>query len=245
MSTNKTDPKDFTQIAGIPSSENIRRDIAENEEDILLAFSRGKDSIATWIALLESGIRPERIHPYHMYGVPDLQFVEDSLKYFEDVFQRRIRRYPHPSLIRILKNMVFQPPEHLATIEQARLREITYEDTTDAIRQDCGISPDALAADGVRSSDSIIRRIAFSRYGAVKRHLKKFSPIWDWKIYHVRKAVEDWGIEWPIDYEWFGRSFDGFDYRFLEPISRHAPEDFQQILKWIPLADMELIRYEL
>jgi hypothetical protein len=40
----------------------------------------------------------------------------------------------------------------------------------------------------------------------------------------------------------FGRSFDGIDYRFLEPISRLYPEDYQRILQDFPLADLELFR---
>ncbi|MFD6070295.1 hypothetical protein [Amycolatopsis lurida] len=49
----------------------------------------------------------------------------------------------------------------------------------------------------------------------------------------------------PIDYEWYGRSFDGLDYRFIEPLSRHAPEDYARALDWFPLAELELLRHDL
>jgi hypothetical protein len=51
------------------------------------------------------------------------------------------------------------------------------------------------------------------------------------------------GIALPVDYEWFGRSFDGIDYRFIEPLSRHAAEDYRRVLDWFPLAELELMRH--
>jgi hypothetical protein len=42
------------------------------------------------------------------------------------------------------------------------------------------------------------------------------------------------------EYEWFGRSFDGIDWRFLAPIKQHAPDDYARILDWFPLADLEV-----
>ncbi len=42
-----------------------------------------------------------------------------------------------------------------------------------------------------------------------------------------------------------GHSFDGLDYRFIEPLSRHAPEDYTRDLDWFPLAELELLRHDL
>lgn len=55
-------------------------------------------------------------------------------------------------------------------------------------------------------------------------------------------AISAEGIGLPPDYEWFGRSFDGLDHRFLAPLSEHAPADYQRVLRWFPLADLELAR---
>lgn len=77
-------------------------------DTILLAFSRGKDSIAAWISLRDSKLF-KRIIPIYLYLVPGLNFEEDDLKYFEDVFQTHIMQLPHPSLYRMMFNNVFQP----------------------------------------------------------------------------------------------------------------------------------------
>ena len=40
----------------------------------------------------------------------------------------------------------------------------------------------------------------------------------------------------PVDYEMFGRSFDGIDYRFISPIKERFPDDYARILEWFPMA---------
>ena len=48
----------------------------------------------------------------------------------------------------------------------------------------------------------------------------------------------------PIDYDLFGRTFDGLDYRFIKPISENLPDDFELIRRWFPGVDLEMMRYE-
>ena len=80
------------------------------------------------------------------------------------------------------------------------------------------------------------------RYGPMKEAHRKVSPIWDWRKATAFARIAAEGVELSSDYEWFGRSFDGLDYRFVEPLSRHAPEDYQRLLDWFPLAELEIVR---
>lgn len=242
---NKRGGEDAIEIAGVKSSAEIRQELIDSGDPVLLAFSGGKDSISAWLAMLDSGMPPERIYPYYLYGVPGLKFTEKTINDFEDFFGRRIVRYPHPSLYRLLNNLVFQPPQRRAVIEAARLPDIDYQDVTNAIQEDLGIGPGLWILDGVRAADSIIRRISIKRHGPMKFDSRKVSPVWDWKISDVRNAFAYHKVPWPIDYEWFGRSFDGVDRRFVEPISKFAPEDWETIKFWFPLVEMELFRDEL
>ena len=238
------------EIQGVRSGADIRAELAQ-EEAVLLAFSGGKDAICAWLALRDSGVK---VIPYYMFLVPDLQFVEGTMAYFEDYFGTRIARYPHPSLYRWLNSYTFQPPERLATIEAAQLPEPDYDMMVDAICTDHGLTPrKTWVADGVRAADSIVRRVSIKRHGPMKWSNHKVSPIWDWQIADIREAMSTghglgWTgdvnpVKWPVDYEWFDRSFDGLDYRFLAPLKEHAPDDFQRVLDWFPLAEMELIRH--
>lgn len=214
-------------------------DIRQQTDTILVAFSRGKDSIAAW---LECRKHFPRIVPYFMYGVPGLEFVEDSLQYFERFFGQRIIRVPHPSLYRKLNALVFQPPERCRAIADMDLPNFDYFDMQNEIRRDLKLGDECYTASGVRSADSPIRLLSIKKHGAINHTKRQFFPIWDWRKDRLVKEITSAGCELPIDYEMFGRSFDGIDYRFLEPISRYFPRDYQRILEWFPLADLEIER---
>lgn len=228
------------EIEGVRPSADIRAELAGAGEPVLLAFSCGKDALAAWVALRDAGVA---VVPYYMYYVPGLRFVEDSLDRFEQTFGQRVARYPHPSLYRWLNAFTFQAPERLAIIEAAMLPEPSYEQIVHLIREDHGLPATTWVADGVRAADSPVRRMSIKTHGPMKSGRRKVSVVWDWRKADVMAALVSADIELPPDYEWFGRSFDGIDRRFLEPLSVHAPEDFARILDWFPLADLELVRH--
>lgn len=234
-----------TVIRGRPPSTEIRAQLAEEGRPVLVAFSGGKDAIATELALREAGIETRLAYLYLVPGGREsgLAFVEDGLDRLEQQLGKRIVRYPHPSIYRLLNALVFQPPERCAIIEAARLPEPSYEEVWDLIREDMGLPADTWVADGVRAADSIVRRASFVRHGVMKPKGRKVSPIADWLKAEVMEIIDRHKVDLPVDYEWFGRSFDGIDYRFLEPLSRHAPDDYRRVLDWFPLAEMELIRH--
>lgn len=237
-----------TKIKNQPPSTEIRAKLKATGDPVLVAFSGGKDAIATNLALRDAGIPTHLAYLYYIPGQTPgttLQFVENSLAALEDSFQQRIHRYPHPSFWRWLNNFVFQPPERLAIIEAAQMPTPTYDQMWNMIRDDLGLDKQTYVADGVRAADSIVRRASLSKHGCIKPTSRKVSPIADWLQGEVYQRIADAGIALPIDYEWFGRSFDGIDYRFLKPIKDHAPKDYEQILHWFPLADMELARKEI
>lgn len=235
-------------IPGVPSSAEIRQTLADEGKPVCVAFSGGKDCIAAELALQDAGVET---HLAHLYLIPGkepgttLGFIEDGLKALEDQWQKPVHRYPHPSLYRWLVNLVFQPPERCAVIEAANIVVPTYEQTWSLIRQDLGLGADTWVADGVRAADSLVRRASVKHHGAMKPRSMKVSPIWDWLTKPTFDYIEDHGVALPVDYELFGRSFDGIDYRFLAPVKERFPEDFERILEWFPLAELELIRNEL
>ena len=229
-----------TFIEGRPPSAEVLAQLKAEGRPVLLSFSRGKDSIAAWVAMRDAGIP---VVPFYLYSVPGLMdFERESLAYFEDVFGTRIPRYPHPGMYRQLRSLVFQPPERWRIIQKANLPSLTHEQVDAAVRKDHGLSADTWVADGVRAADSLNRRGMIARHGPFRARAGKVSPIWDLLKTETMALVHGSGIRLPIDYEWFGRSFDGIDLRFLGPLAEHAPDDFQKILTWFPLADLELFR---
>ena len=228
-----------TVIRNQGTSLEVREKLAAEGRPVLLAFSCGKDSIAAWLALEEAGIE---VIPAYLYYVPGLRFVDNELDYFEQRFQTRIHRYPHPSFYRWVNNAVYQAPERLRFIEAAKLPTPTYEQEWDLIRDDLGLPRDTWCADGVRAADSIQRRGAFVQHGYFRARSHKVSPIGDWLKGEVLDCIGAQGVRLPIDYEWFGRSFDGIDKRFTSVLKRVAPDDFDLLRQWFPLLEADHVR---
>ena len=216
--------------------------VRARQTETMLAFSTGKDAIAAWLAIRD---RFERVHPYYLYLVPGLEFVDESLAYYERFFGVKITRLPHPSLHRWLAGgFTFQPPERLAVIQQAELPLHDYADIRKVMIEDHGLQPDMLVADGVRAADSPMRRVAIKRHGSISAKHGRYHPIWDWLKADLIECFRRSGVKLPQDYQMFGRSFDGLDARFLVPLKRHRPADYRRVLDWFPLAELSVWRWE-
>jgi len=224
----------------IPSSDQIIETIMRETDTVLLAFSCGKDSISAWLHL-----RPHfNVIPFYMYLVPDLEFVEKSLLYYESFFSTRIMRVPHPSLYRMLNALVFQPPERYPVIKSLGLPNFDYNDLHESIREDLS-RPGCFVATGVRAADSPERLSAVKTHGPISQSKRQFWAIWDWKIARVVETLKSSGIQLPIDYDLFGRTFDGLDARFTSVIKDRLPNDYKTILEWFPFVELELMRKDL
>lgn len=228
-----------TVIKGQPTSKEVLQRLADLHEPVALSFSCGKDSIAAWLAMREYDIE---IVPVYFWLVPDLKFVDEELAYFEDFFGTHIYRYPNPSFYRLISNLVHQTPERLRAIEAANLPIPDCQQEWDIIMDELGLPRKTWKADGVRAADSLNRRSSFVRHGVMKESNRKVSPIADWLKAEVMGIIDRYGVKLPIDYEIFGRSFDGIDYRFIEPMREHLPDDFERIVEWFPFCVTDLIR---
>ena len=225
------------------NGEEVIEDIRSRTSDSLLAFSCGKDSIASWLAIRD---KFENIVPFYMYLIPgNLSFIEESLQYYEDFFDTRIVRMPHDSLYRMLNNHVFQPPERQTIIQLLDLQEPNREETATAVAYDNGLDHETVyTAIGVRQNDSIQRRLSIQKHGAINHNMRHYYPIFDWSKQKLIDEIKKAKVKLPVDYNLFGRSFDGLDLRFIYQIKKHYPADYQKILEWFPLVEVEIYRYE-
>jgi 3'-phosphoadenosine 5'-phosphosulfate sulfotransferase (PAPS reductase)/FAD synthetase len=213
----------------------------------LLAFSRGKDSIAAWLELRESGLFKE-IVPFHLNLIPVMRFIEESLDYFEDVFKTRIIRLPHVSFYRMLGNCVLQPPERIETIRRLgfdQCTRFTYDHVRRWLAEDLGWDEAATwTANGVRAADSPRRRIHIVKCRGRNHSQKQFYPVFDYRKADVMAVIERNGIRLPIDYEIFRpkpRTFDGIDWRFVGPLRKHLPKDYERLKFWFPLVEIDCL----
>lgn len=228
-----------TLIKGQPTGAEVIGRLKAEGRPVLLAFSCGKDSLAAWCALRDAGIE---VIPAYLWYLPHLSFVDEELEHYERLFGTRIHRYPHPSFYRMVAEGIDQTPARLRTIAELDIMEPSYEDTWAAIKDDLGLPQDTWVADGVRAADSIVRRASFVRNGVMKRTTHKVSPIADMLKAELMDLLDRHGVDLPCDYRIWGRSFDGIDYRFVEPMSRELLEDYAYLKRWFPLVDVELVR---
>lgn len=223
-----------------PGEEIVKQVRKETGKKTLLAFSTGKDSIAAMLAIRDTF----DVIPVYFYLIPGMEFVEESLAYYErELFGRPIVRMPHPALYRWLNSYVYQPPHRAPVIDAARLPEFDYRDVHDLVREKFD-APDALCATGVRAADSPMRRVSIMQHGAILKSKGEYFPVWDWKKARLVQELAKSGVKLPIDYRIWGRTFDGLDARFLVPLKKHFPRDFARVLEWFPLAEADVFRAE-
>lgn len=217
------------------------RAVAKQQKKTLLAFSTGKDAVAAYLAIKDHF---DEVVPYYLYLVPGLEFVDEQIDMYERQFGFRVTKLPHPSVHRLLNNFIFQPPQNCAVIEDAELPNFDYTDIQRAMCHLHKLPKKTLVADGVRAADSPMRRIAISTHGSISYKQMKYHPVWDWKKADLLNCFKRHNVKLGVDYKIFGRSFDGIDLRFLLPIKKHFPSDYQRILEFYPLADLEVFRWE-
>ena len=228
---------DGTPLSGI----DVIRTIQDETDTVLMSFSCGKDSLAAWLA-----IRPyfKRIVPYYLWLVPGLEFVEESLRYYEEYFQTHIIRLPHPSFWRQMNNFVWQSPERCQVIEAANMPPFDYDDLNRIMIEVYDLPAETFCVSGVRAVDSPVRWSSMKKHGSINWNRRYCYPIWDMRKEELIATLTRHGVKLPVDYAMFGRSFDGVDYRFLKPLKEHYPADYERILEWFPMARFEMMRYE-
>lgn len=222
----------------------------ERTDHVLVGFSTGKDSIATWHRLREYWPK-ENLHPYFLYLSPHMGMVERSIRYYEREFGVHITRLPNRSVFRFLNDGVLQTPANLPIIWGANLHDFTYPDIYDLIADNLGLTDEMpWVAHGVRSADSPMRRMLLMKHGPWRPNERVFYPIHDWYVRYDPKRPETkgrniadclkaTGTKLPVDYRIYGRSFDGIDHRFTAPLREHFPEDYEALRDLYPLIGLD------
>ncbi|SHG90654.1 hypothetical protein [Bradyrhizobium erythrophlei] len=235
-------------MAGLDSIKHLRGDdlIAEYKErygdKTLIAFSRGKDSIAAALALRD---KIEMI-PFHYDDVPGLELIDESIAYYEkNLFGRRILRMPNPAFYKHLREGMFQPIRRSQTLAASSIPHLNHADVVQMVKDQEGIEGDILSATGVRALDNAIRFLSIRKHGPIRSGAGNWAPIWDWSKQRLMDEIEKSGISLPPDYTFLPRSLDGFSYLYLIPLRKHYPRDYERILEWFPIAEAELLRYEI
>ncbi len=210
-------------------------------DTLILAFSRGKDSLSAWLSLRERF----NIIPFYGYMVPGgLSYERESLDYYERYFGQHIYRFPHPLFWSNINDLVFQPPQRVGVIRAIDFPNYTNMELARVVAGLNGVN-DPLVVFGYRAGDSPRRRLLVLREGPIGvTGLRYFWPIWDWNMERVAQALHSAGVALPYDYQLWGRSLTAIDYQFAQVIRAQLPDDWNKLLEWYPLLEAEIYRHE-
>lgn len=223
------------------NSDELCQQIAERTNGVtLLRFSCGKDAIASYIQLKRYF---HTIVPIYHYLHPDLDFINKSLSYYEDIMGKKIIRVPNQMLYKHLNSGLFQTKKSWNHVIKMAIPNFDNDDVNGYVKDDLNLDQSILTAVGVRAADSLNRWRTINKYGAVNEKRQTFYPVYDWDIERLVKEIKQAKIKLPVDYKIWGKSFDGLDYRFIKPLKDHFPNDYEKLKELFPLIDVEILRY--
>lgn len=222
------------------TSEKLCKYVADKYDGkCYLSFSCGIDSIACFYQLKKYF---EKIVPVYMYCVPNLEFVERQLNYFENKFDTKIYRFPHPQTVVLLMQSAYNYKHNsISKFFNGYNHDAIYQ----IIKSAYNLQNDYFIAIGNKQNDNPMRRMSLKKWGSMNLNRKTFYPIFDWSDQQVANIINENNCKVPIDYKIFGRSFDGLVYRFMLPLKKYFPNDYAKIKEYFPLIDLEIERSKL
>lgn len=209
-------------------------------EKVTIGFSLGKDSLACACVLKQLGIK---YIPFYFFHIPNLEFVNDQIDLYSNIFDIEIIQMPHPMLYDNLRHQDFMDKQTADYIAGFDIPKMTFDSMINAYLKENG-SPKLFDIVGMRAAESFNRRKFFERVGGIDELKNKIYPIWNWKKADVLQLLANNKVPLSADYKIWNRSFDGLKYQFLFGVKKHYPKDFIKIKEYFPLIDLELKRYE-
>ena len=230
-----------------PATDALCAEIAKKSHGVcFLGFSRGKDSICTWLQLTKFF---RRIIPFHVTPVPGLSYVDAALDYYEDMMNNtHILRLIDGGVYGNLMFNIYQ------TLQQSYELQIKYADyfkeydnldIIDRLRLEFHL-PNAWCAFGITASDSIDRRIYVMNVAGKNKGNKSFYPCYDWEHDAILDTVEKSGLLLPSEYKYTKHSMTSYPCATYNKIWReHYPADYAKMLSIFPFMEAKTFREDL
>lgn len=223
-----------------PETEELCKKIAKKSKGVcLLLFSRGKDSLYSYLQLRKYF---KKIIPIHCASVPGMKHVKDTLDYYESILTTidgtpvRILRMVGEEVPMALARGMYQTPDMLDGLEDLEVDDFSKLDILEVVRKELGL-PRCWCAVGINACDSIDRRIYCKKYHGMNKNNLTFYPCWDHCKADIILALQECGVQLSGEYRWTSRSMGGVPSATFGKIWReHYPEDYETYLSIYPLA---------
>ena len=165
-----------------------------------------------------------------MYIVPDLEFQERTLRYYEKRYKTEIIRVPHFMLSDFLRYGTFRLPD----------LDVPMVKTVDLYNYLRDITNIYWIAAGERIADSIIRRAMIKESSSIDDKRGRFYPLAYWNVNHVRSYNKTNRLPLSLENKTLGYSFRSLMAQDLMDIKKYFPDDYAKIKDMFPLVDVEL-----
>lgn len=227
------------------ATDALCKEIAQKSHGTtFLMLSRGKDSLCAWLQLRRYF---PRIIPFHCATVPGYRFADEYLDYLEGMFNTRILRMMGEDLKMALVRHIYQssPWECDVIDEVFPDRDFTKLDVLEYLRMKFNL-PRAWCAVGISKNDSIDRLIYCRKTGGRNEANRTFYPCWDWPREELLAGIYEAGLMVAPEYKYTKRSMGGVpSATYNKVMMEHFPQDWQQTLKWYPLAEVKNVREDM
>jgi phosphoadenosine phosphosulfate reductase len=191
---------------------------------VLVGFSGGKDSAAC----LDLCFRYfKAVQPYFMYIVPDLEFQERTLRYYEQKYKTEIIRMPHFMLSEFLRYGSFRAFDPSVQI-------VKTVEAYNWLRVETGIY---WIAAGERIADSIVRRAMIKESGTIDERRGRIYPVAKFTKAEILAYNERNKLPLSAENKALGFSFRSLMPLYMLAIKRTFPQDFEKIKRFFPLIE--------
>lgn len=195
-------------------------------QPVMAFFSCGKDSIVTMDLLFRFYKGP--ITPVYLYFVPGLDIRESVINFYERKYNTKVKQYLHPQMGAFLNG---KKTGNLAQAEHN-------------IRGELEIS---FVASGVKKSDSLFRRgMLKACVNGIDWKQRKVYPVLEWKDPEIWRYIKKEKLKTPVDYDFgFKRENNIPKGESLLWIKRNFYSDYQKIIEYAPVFEMEAMKAQL
>ena len=210
---------------------------------VTIGFSTGKDSLVGIDLLQKANIE---FIPIYFYLLPGIQFVENSIKMYEDRFKMKVIMLPHPMIIAHLAHQDWQSFRETKKLLQINWGTDSFKNLTHKYLQSIGKENDFIYdCNCMKMADSINRYTLLKSRNDIDTEHKIIYLTKYFTDKDIFKYLDENKIPLSKDYKIFGRSFDGLAYHYLTGVKKFHPNDYEYLKEHFDLIEAEIMRYEL
>ena len=201
-------------------------------DSVIVMFSGGKESVVV-LDLCKRYFK--RVEACFLYTVPNLSFEEKTMRWYEDKYDIKIRRIPHPQTS---INLHYG----FLTVYDEYFPIISSNDVSDYLRAETGIK---WIAGGERIADSMWRRGFMKKSGSIDYQRGRIYPVSEWLKQDIQDYIKFHKLYLGADSKKLGYSFRSLQGDELIKIKEYFPEDYKKICRLYPMAEAMVIKEEM